>query len=158
MRAKSAAALANFLLVLVIAVGLSIASSSSGTHVYSNPTKAAITAVLIPAMLAAPFAMVAFWRTWVHAQRSLTRLTAGWQGVLEAAGLGFALTLPAVVPGVIVRQFDPGPWGQPQAFLLGLAYIGFYGVMGMAVGLVVGFVLWFSATVVLRVHRRLTSS
>jgi len=157
MRAEYAAALTNFLLVLAIAVGTSMASSSSGAHVYSNPTKAAITAVLRPAVFAAPLAILAFWRTWVFAERSPRMGTTGWQGVLEAAAFGFALPLPFVLPGVIARQFNPGPWDQPQAFLLGLAYVGFYGLLGAAVGLVLGVLLRLSALVVLRLHRTITS-
>ena len=46
MRAEYAAALTNFLLILLIAEGLSMASSlwsSSGPVAYSNPLKAAVT-------------------------------------------------------------------------------------------------------------------
>jgi hypothetical protein len=155
MRAEYAAALTNFVLFLLIAVGLSMTfSSSSGAVVYANPTKAAVTAVLMPVLVAAPLAIFAFWRTWVHAQRFLTRPTTGWQGVFEAGALGFALTLPFVLPGVVARQFDPGPWGQPQAFVLGLAYVGAYGLLGLVVGLVLGFLLRFSALLVLFVLRR----
>jgi hypothetical protein len=157
MRAEYAAALTNFLLVVAVAVGLSMASSSSGVHVYSDPTKAAIIDVLLPAMFAAPLALLAFWRTWVHAQRFQTRYTTGWQGVLEAAAMGFVLTLPAVLPGVVVRQFNPGEWGQPQAFFLGLAYVGIYGLLGAGVGLALGLLLRLSALAALRVHRRLTT-
>ncbi len=84
-------------------------------------------------------------------------VTTGWQGVLEAGALGFALTLPFVLPGVVARQFNPGAWGQPQAFVLGLAYVGAYGLLGLVVGLVLGFLLRLSAVAALLVHRRVTS-
>ena len=77
--------------------------------------------------------------------------------MFEAGALGFALTLPFVLPGVVARQFNPGAWGQPQAFILGLAYVGAYGLLGLVVGLVLGFVLRLSAIAALLVHRRITS-
>ena len=158
MRAEYAAALTNFLLILLIGVGMIMPSSpSSQAHVSSDPVKAAVAAVLMAALVAVPLATLAFWRTWVHAQRFLTRATSGWQGVFEAGALGFALTLPFVLPGAVVRQFDPGPWGQPQAFMLALTYVGGYGLLGLVVGLVLGFLLWLSAILVLLVHRRITS-
>ena len=158
MRAEYAAALTNFLLILLIGAGLTILpSSSNGVHVYADPVKAAVTTVLIGALVAVPLAAVAFWRTWVHAQRSLTRETSGWQGVFEAGALGFALTLPFVLPGIVARQFNPGEWGQPQAFMLGLAYLGTYGLLGLVVGLVLGFLLRLSAIATLLVHRRITN-
>ena len=160
MRAEYAAALTNFLLLLLIAVGLSIASplsNRSDAVVYADPAKAAVTTVLIPALVAAPLGALVFWRTWVHAQRFLTQATTGWQGVFEAGALGFALTLPFVLPGVVLRQFNPGAWGQPQAFVLGLGYVGVYGLVGLVPGLVLGFMLRLSAMLVLLVHRRITS-
>ena len=160
MRAEKAAALTNFLVILLIAAGFMLASGPNGTHVYSNPAKAAFQnaalVVIVLAVVVAPLAAVASWRTWVHA-RGPTPNTTGWQGVLEAGALGFALTLPFVLPGVVARQFNPGPWGQPQAFLLGLAYVGGYGLLGLAVGLVLGCLLWLSAKLVLLVYRRAAS-
>ena len=74
MRAEYAAALTNFLLILLIAVGaMTTSSSSNQAHVYSDPVKAAITAVLMGALVATPLAVIAFWRTWVHAERSSCR-------------------------------------------------------------------------------------
>ena len=158
MRAEYAAALTNFLLVLLIAVGVMVPSSrSNGVHVYADPIKAVVTAVLMVALVATPLAVLAFWRTWVHAERFLSRETTGWQGVFEAGALGFALTLPFVLPGVIARQFNPGTWGQPQALILGLGYVGAYGVLGLVVGIVLGFLLWLSAMLALLVHRRVRS-
>jgi hypothetical protein len=158
MRAEYAAALANFLLVLLSGAGLMmLPSSSNGAHVYADPFKAAVTSVLMGGLVAAPLAALAFWRTWVHAQHFVAQGTTGWQGVLEAGALGFALTLPFVLPGVIARQFDPGPWGQPQAFMLGLAYVGGYGLIGFVPGLALGFLLRFSALAALVIHRRITS-
>ncbi|HEX5006658.1 MAG TPA: hypothetical protein VFV70_06065 [Hyphomonadaceae bacterium] len=158
MRAEFAAALTNFLLILLIAGGLIVPSSQpNAVHVYSDPVKAAITAVLFALLVSTPLAVIAFWRTWVHARRFLSGETSGWRGLLEAGALGFALTLPFVLPGVIARQFDPGPWGQPQAFVLGVMYVGAYGMLGSAVGLVFGFLLCLSTIATLLVHRRITS-
>jgi hypothetical protein len=154
MRAEHAAAFTNFLLVLVIAGGVMMASSPpNGAHVYANPIKAAITYVFVFALLATPLAALASWRTLVHAQRFVTRQTTGWQGVFEAGALGFALTLPLVLPGVVARQFNPGTWGQPEAFMLGLAYVGAYGLFGLVLGLVLGFLLRLSAALTLFVIR-----
>jgi len=162
MRAERAAALANFVLILLFAAGLMIASPpSNGAVVYSNPTKAVFQGValgvLVLALVAAPIAGFTCWRTWVHARRYLMRETRGWQGVVEAGALGFALTLPFVLPAVIARQFNPGAWGQPQVFMLGLAYVGAYGLLGLVAGLAVGFLLRLSAIAALVVHRRITS-
>jgi len=108
----------------------------------------------VPAVLGSP----AFFRArGYHARQFLARETRGWRGVFEAGALGFALTLPFVLPGVIARQFNPGAWGQPQAFMLGLGYVAVYGLLGLAVGLVLGVLLWLSAILVLLVHRRATS-
>ena len=76
---------------------------------------------------------------------------------MEEGALGFAVTLPFVLPFVVARQFNPGPWGQPQAFLLALGYVGAYGLLGAAVGLVLGLLLWLSASIVLRIHRHTRS-
>jgi len=161
MRAAKAAALTNFLLILLIAAGFMLASGPDSTHVYSNPTKAAFQnaaiVLIVLAVVVAPLAAVASWRTWVHARGYQTGNTTGWQGLLEAVALGFALTLPLVLPFVVARQFNPGPWGQPQAFLLGLGYVGAYGLLGAAVGLVLGLLLWLSASIVLRIHRHTRS-
>ena len=158
MRAENAAALTNFLLILLGAVGLMMASSSpNGAYVYANPTTAIFQAAAIGALVGVPLGAVAAWRTWLHARRYLTRPTTGWQGVFEAGALGFALTLPLVLPGVVLRQFNPGEWGQPQALFLGLAYVGAYGLLGLIPGLVLGFLLRLSAIAAMRVHRRVTS-
>jgi hypothetical protein len=159
MRAEYAAALTNFLLLFLIVIGLMMASSRSteSVHVYADPVKAAVSTALLATMIATPPAVLVFWRTWVHAQRFLARETMGWRGVFEAGAVGFALPLPFVLPGVIARQFNPGAWGQPQAFMLGLGYVGVYGLLGLVVGLILGFLLWLSAILVLLVHRRITS-
>jgi len=161
MRAEKAAALTNFLLILLIAAGFMLASGPDGAHVYSNPTKAvfqnAAIVVIVLAVVVAPLAAVASWRTWVHARGYQTGNTTGWQGLMEEGALGFAVTLPFVLPFVVARQFNPGPWGQPQAFLLALGYVGAYGLLGAAVGLVLGLLLWLSASIVLRIHRHTRS-
>lgn len=155
MRAEYAAALTNFLLIFLIVIGLMASSSADGSaHVDANPFKAAVSTAVIAFMIATPLGTLAFWRTWVHAQRFMARQTTGWRGVFEAGALGFALTLPVVMPGVIARQFNPGEWGQPQAFVLGLGYVGVYGLIGLVVGLVLGSVLWLAARVVLLLYRR----
>ena len=157
MRAEDAAALTNFLLILLIVIGAMASSRPDGSvHVYADPVKAAVSAAFIALMIATTLGTFAFWRTWVHAQRFLADKTTSWR-VFEAGALGFALTLPFVVPGVIARQFNPGEWGQPQALLLGVGYVGVYGLIGMVVGLVLGFLLWLCAVLVLLLHRRITS-
>ena len=157
MRAEQAAALTNFVLILLIVAGLMMTSSSDGAHVYANPVKAIFQAIAIGVLVAVPLGTMAAWRTWAHAQRYLTQPASRWRGVLEAGALGFALTLPFVLPGVVARQFNPGEWGQPQAFMFGLAYVGAYGLLGLAAGLVLGFMLWLSAKAAILVHRRITS-
>ena len=156
MRAENAAALTNFFLIFAVATVVT-AFSPDSVVVYSNPTKAAFQHAAILLLAAGPAAVIASWRTWVHARGYVTKGTTGWQGVFEAGAIGFALKLPAVLPGVAVRQFNPEPWGQPEAFLLGLAYVGIYGVMGLGVGLVLGLVLRFAALLALRVFQRTAS-
>ena len=120
MRAEYAAALTNFLLVLAIAVGASMASSSSGAHVYSNPTKAAITAVLIPALFAAPLAILAFWRTWVFAERSLRMGTTGWSSRGTRAGISSAaLSACGLAPSSDHHVLIPAPCSLDQPLGLG---------------------------------------
>ncbi len=138
------------------ASGMASSQDSGSVHVYADPFKAAVSAALIAVVIAAPLGTFVFWRTWVHAQRFLACDTTGWRGVFEAGALGFVLTLPFVLPGVVARQFNPGEWGQPQAFMLGLGYVGVYGLIGLVVGLFLGLLLWLSALLVLLVHRRIT--
>jgi hypothetical protein len=160
MRAEGSAALANFLLVILLALGLAVVQAlpdDSGVVVYANPVRSAVLTIVRVVLVALPFAALAFWRTRIHAQRAVAYEASGWRGVLEAGVVGFGLTLPFVLPGVIARQFNPGQWGQPQAFFLGLAYVGGYGLLGFIVGIVVGCMLWGSARVVLFIHRRVSS-
>ena len=157
MRAESAAALANFLMIFLITVCLMVAAEPWNEVVYSSPIKAVFQGVAMAILVATPIAAFAAGRTLVHARGYVRGETAGWRGVLEAGALGCALTLPFVLPGVVARQFNPGEWGQPRAFMLGLGYVGAYGFLGLLVGLILGFLLWLSAIAALRVHRRITS-
>lgn len=158
MRAENAAALTNFVVVLLTVFGLSATSWLTGTGgvvVHANPVRSAIQSFLAVLLVALPTAAIVSWRTWEHAKRVIAGESRGWRGVLEAGAIGFALTLPFVLPGVIARQFDPGRWGQPQAFFLGLAYVGVYGLLGLLVGLTLGLILWVAAIAAIATSSRL---
>jgi hypothetical protein len=92
---------------------------------------------------AAPFALVAAWRTWVHAAHTEAGRGSGWQGVVEAGMLGLIAVLVVLVPVNITRL--------PSA----LPYIAAYGTMATALGVGLGLGLRFTALLALRGHRRL---
>ena len=90
----------------------------------------------------APFALVAGWRTWVHSRHRLEGRGSGWQGVAEGGALGFCAALLILLPGIVTRPFDAPP------------YVAAYGGIAAILGLLVGFVLRFTALVVLRIAGR----
>src|SRR5438552_3762895 len=71
-------------------------------------------------------AVIAGWRTWVHAMRFLTRQSSGWHGVAEAAACGFAVSILYLAPAVLA--LDPV---APRAVI---AYGGLAAVVGCLVG------------------------
>jgi hypothetical protein len=55
-------------------------------------------------VLISPLALVAAWRTWVHAARNRSGGGNGWQGVLEAGAAGFVIALWVLAPGIAMQS------------------------------------------------------
>lgn len=87
-----------------------------------------------------PLALIASWRTRVHAKTWLAHEGSGWRGVLEAGGCGFLIALAVLMPGII------------RTPLLALPYVIAYGGVAFLLGLALGFVLRGAAVLTLRVH------
>ena len=88
----------------------------------------------------APFALVAGWRTFVHACGYLEGKGRTGQSILEAIALGAAVPIFILVPLVAVRLFD--------APLQAAAYVLAYALIGAVVGFVFGAVLSVTALAV----------
>jgi hypothetical protein len=94
-----------------------------------------IVSVLVPLV---PFAMLAGWRTWVHARRYRDGHGSGWQGVIEGGMAGLVGALLVLVRGMATR---------PQA---AAPYIVTYGGGSLLLGLAFGLVLRTAAVLVLK--------
>jgi len=90
----------------------------------------------------APFALAAGWRTFVHAKRWLEHGRWGAIGIAEGALCGFAGAVLVLMPGILTRANQAPP------------YVLAYGGMAAALGLVVGAILWVTATITLQLHPR----
>jgi hypothetical protein len=88
----------------------------------------------------APFAFAAGWRTFVHATRWLDHGRWGAMGIVEGALCGFAGALVVLMPGVLTKPNQALP------------YVLAYGGMAAALGLVVGAILWVTATITLQCY------
>jgi len=151
-RPEVLAALVNATLVLLIPMALVILASN---RIYDTSTR--VTAVVSPfrfylfdrlleyGILFGPFAALAFaagLRTFVHARRALDGQGSGWQGVLEAAALGFLIAFVVLLPGIVTHA--------PRA---AVPYVVAYGGGGLILGLVLGLVLFATARLVLGLSR-----
>lgn len=138
-------------LVAAVVVGLFGARYSNGSTSVRvpGPDYAERQLKLIVAYVTAtsPFAMVAAWRTFVHAKGWLERGDPGWRGVLEAGAGGFLATLIVLLPGILTT-----PAQAP-------AYVVTYGSLTFTLGLALGALLRTTALATLRVltRRRATS-
>jgi len=103
-----------------------------------------INSVLLAFPLMSPFAAVAAWRTWVHAKKRRERGTSGLQGVAEGALFGF---LVVAVPMAMIVSHSARAAESPAG---AVRYVLAYAIIGLVVGLVSGVILWFSATLVLK--------
>ena len=156
MRPERAAALANFLLIplLTLLVTVYTWASDTGAVAIAYPVRHAlkqVAYVILAMLLSTPLAAIAAWRTWVLAPRVLAREATAWRGLAEAAACGFVLTLPFILPIVIGRLFVPGRWSRGEALLLGMGYLVAYGLIGIVIGLALGLMLLATALLVLRV-------
>ena len=88
-----------------------------------------------------PLALVAGWRTWVHASRYREGTGTGWQGVAEAGGLGLILGLGVLARGIVTRPADAPP------------YVIFYGGVALIVGVAIGLILRVTTLGVLKLSQ-----
>jgi UPF0716 family protein affecting phage T7 exclusion len=100
----------------------------------------------LPAIL--PFALVAGWRTWVHARRWRDSGARGWQGVGEAGACGLVAATLVLLPGMLTRPIGVFPHN--------VLYLRTTLVIGLVIGLVVGLLLRAAAILVLKVIRSTT--
>ena len=92
-------------------------------------------------MVFLPLAIVAGWRTWVHASRYREGRGRGWQGVAEAGGLGLILALGVLARGIVTRPAEAPP------------YVIFYGGVALILGVALGLILRVTALIVLKLSR-----
>jgi hypothetical protein len=85
-----------------------------------------------------PLAMLAGWRTWVHAKRIREHEGTGWRGVAEAGALGFLLAMGVLAYGIVTRQADALP------------YVVFYGGAALLIGVTLGCALRATGLLVLK--------
>jgi hypothetical protein len=106
-----------------------------------SPAPSIIAFVLGSIALMLPFALLAFWRTHVHAKRWISDGDRGWRGVGEAGLTGFAIALFVLRHGIATRPMEAGP------------YIVVYGGGAFILGLLVGLLLRTTAVVALKLAR-----
>jgi len=153
-RPEAVAALVNGLFVWLLPAGISalftiggslgIGASDTNTTVYAdgwNPLDPIMATALRFGIVTLPFAVVAAWRTWVHAKRRRVLGTSGWQGVAEAGACGPAAILIVLIPLMLSR---PTHVAQVAPFVLA------YAVLAALCGLLIGLLLRVSALIVLK--------
>ena len=106
-----------------------------------SPTEVALETLQFGLLFAA-LGVVAAWRTRVHALRYQSGASRGWQGVAEAAAVGFALALLYLAKGILTRPTEAPP------------YVIVYGGAAAILGAIVGLLLRTSATLVMKVSWR----
>ena len=146
-RRENVAAVVNALLVMFVPLAVVVAGSninldsfdgSVTADVPGSPRMWATIRTLIPiALLLFPFALVAGWRTWVHATRWCDQQDRGWQGVAEAGACGLIPALLYLAPGIVMRPDEAPP------------YVIAYGGGALLLGVVVGVFLRTTAILVL---------
>lgn len=150
-RPEAIAALVNGLLVwllpagisalFAVGAGLGIGASDTNTTVYADgwtlwdPVMAT---ALKSGVVMLPFAVVAAWRTWIHAKRRVELGTSGWRGVGEAGACGLATLLILVTPRIL---------SQPP---LVTPFVLVYALLAAFCGLLLGLMLRASALIVLK--------
>jgi hypothetical protein len=148
-RPEDVAAIVNALLVVLMPFGALLVGSLifDDNSVTVRPSRSGIVsaATLVYQIgfvvaLFVPLALLAGWRTWVHARRYRERQGTGWQGVAEAGALGIILALAVLAHGILSRPADALP------------YVVFYGGAALILGLAIGVVLRMTALLVLRVQ------
>lgn len=92
------------------------------------------------AVILLPFAVLAAWRTWVHAQRWRAGQATVWQPLAEAAAVGGVAALAYLARGILTR-----PAEAP-------AYVVAYGGAALILGAIVGVILRTTAVLALTLH------
>ncbi len=147
------AALVNAVVVLclpsiVIGIGLLKALSDPGHSWPVHPANWSPWPEIIgifagSAVFVSPFALLAAWRTWVHARRWRSGSHGrSLQGVAEAGACGLGVAVLILLPATILRPSQSPP------------YLAAYGGLGFVVGIAVGLVLLAAAAVVLTLTGR----
>jgi hypothetical protein len=148
-RLEAVAAIVNGLIVLLLPLlfilAASVFSFDSNTSVTVRPPGVwpilgVISAAFEMSAIMLPFAMLAGWRTWIHASRD-DRQSSGWRGVLEAGACGVIVALAVLAPGIVTRPLEAPP------------YVIAYGGAALIVGVVVGLILRATALLVLKLER-----
>jgi hypothetical protein len=153
-RSDVVAALVNFFIVQllpsgivgVLAIGSSLGIGAKANEVTVHPPGwtpviAIAETALQFGLVTLPFALLAAWRTWVHAKRWLECGTSGWEGVGEAAACGLATLLVMLLPGILEHPIQALP------------YIVAYGGLASILGLLVGLLLRATAVTVLKLAK-----
>lgn len=92
------------------------------------------------ALILLPFAVLAAWRTWVHARRWRAGRTTVWPPLAEAAAVGVVVALAYLARGILTR-----PAEAP-------AYVVVYGGAALILGAIVGLILRTTAVLALTLH------
>ena len=145
---ENAAAVINGLVVafgpaLLLLAAMLLHDDTSATSITVRPpgwssVASFISGFVMVVSFMVPAAVVAGWRTRVHAERWLRVREAGWQGVGEAGAAGFTIALLVLIRGILTRPLEAPP------------YILVYGGLALAVGLATGIVLHAVALLVLK--------
>jgi len=156
-RRANKAALANLAVIMAMPMLLAIVGWSltgriqnSSVRVYSNGDPGigdAIATGLIAAVFCTPVAAFVAWRTHVHALRRLTDGTGGWQGVAEAAGIGFGIVLLTLLPNFLIYLLTAP---SPVTVYAGIGAVFLYSSIAGLIGALLGLVLRLTALVALR--------
>jgi len=83
----------------------------------------------------------------VHALRRLTDGTGGWQGVAEAAGIGFGIVLLTLLPNFLIYLLTAP---SPVTVYAGIGAVFLYSSIAGLIGALLGLVLRLTALVALR--------
>lgn len=150
-RSEGVAAVVNGLLVVllplvVLAVGPGVNLDSYDASVTARDPGPPRIVRMIPilirvALVLFPFALLAGWRTWVHARRWCDGKDRGWRAVAEAGACGLILALLYLAPGIVTRPTDAPP------------YVIAYGGAALLLGVLVGLFLRTTAILVLKLRR-----
>ena len=146
-RPDLAVAVVNALLVLLVpllllAVGPYLFDGDSNTSVTVRAPGASVLRPFLnlgwEASVLLPFAILAGWRTRVHARQWLEGRGAGWRGVSESVATAVAIVLFVLAPGIVTRPAEAPP------------YVLFYGGAASILGLLVGLILRTTALLFLK--------